>query len=312
MDKSEKKALTGIERQLVLEYLIDGNVPLTLSEVTPDAAAEKSEGTIKKISSGIFPVALKSEQMKVLDQGIILLQNPSESIKSFSGKSVKVQFYFNRLGLYFLTEVKSVSTGLAIVIPQSIFKVEDEIEKKKTNFYAVIYYETAKKNGGIDINCVFDDDYKLFSVPKWKDVPEENQKEAKSYIEEAVLQSKQTSGFVGNGVFLISVSRFLSEKKQKKQGAIDGRAEAPKIIYIDHERMVFASESENMILTEGNEYAVMLSFPISGPVKDRKVYLTCRIAKIMDSRDGERKCACAVFTSIKEEDLRFLYEKVSD
>ena len=25
------KALTGIERQLVLEYLLDGNVPLTLS-----------------------------------------------------------------------------------------------------------------------------------------------------------------------------------------------------------------------------------------------------------------------------------------
>ena len=29
----EKNELTGIERQLVLQYLVDGNVPVTVTEV---------------------------------------------------------------------------------------------------------------------------------------------------------------------------------------------------------------------------------------------------------------------------------------
>ncbi len=324
MSRVEKKVLTGIERQLVLEYLIDGNVPVTLCEYIEktdethperqENASEKDNETssksVKKLSSGIFPVALKSEQIKVINQGIILLQNPPQLIKSFSGKKVKVQFYFNRLGLYFLTEVKNIRNGLALVIPENIFKVEDEIPKKNSDFSAVIYYDTGGKNGKMDVECILNESYSLFTQPKWSDVSEENQKEAKNYIEKAVLTSKSDGTSIGNGLFLISVSRFLSEKADEKVNSIDGRVEKPSIIYIDHERIVFASKASDMILKEDGEYALMLTFPLSSPVMSRKVYVTFRIAKILSSVDESRKCACAVFTSIKEEDERFLYEKM--
>lgn len=322
--KEEKKVLTGIERQLVLEYLIDGNVPVTLTEFNDINSDENADSEIendsnslgdtpiKKISSGVFPVAIKSEQMKVLDQGIILLQNPAESLKEFAGKKVKVQFYFNRLGLYFITVAKTTSSGLALVIPVEIFKIEDEKTKKTNSFGATIYYETGSKNGGIDIECKFDESYKLFTVPKWSDVPEEKQQEAKTYIEKAVTFSKQTGIKIGNGLFLISISRYLSENPKNEQQSISGRAESPKIIYIDHERIIFAARKQDMILSEQHEYALCLSFPIAGPVRERKVYLTCKVEKIWESEDSEKKCASSLFTSIKEEDERFLYEKTRE
>ena len=91
--------LTGIERQLVLQYLMDANVPVTLTEeieLGQEKAAEneKSENghRIRTVASGVFPVALPGEQITVLDQGIILLKNPPESVKVFDGKKVRVQF----------------------------------------------------------------------------------------------------------------------------------------------------------------------------------------------------------------------------
>jgi len=55
----ENNTLTGIERELVLRYLIDGNVPVT---VTPIEKEDGSGETVKPPSSAVFPVALKSEQ----------------------------------------------------------------------------------------------------------------------------------------------------------------------------------------------------------------------------------------------------------
>ena len=95
----EKTELTGIERELVLQYLIDGNVPVTLTPL--DDEEKDSSGEIKPATSAIFPVAFKAEKITVLEQGIILLKNPMQSVRNFAGKKVRVEFYFNRLGLCF-------------------------------------------------------------------------------------------------------------------------------------------------------------------------------------------------------------------
>ena len=47
--KNEK--LTGIERELVLQYLIDGNVPVTVTPVE----SENDADTIHSVPSQIFP-----------------------------------------------------------------------------------------------------------------------------------------------------------------------------------------------------------------------------------------------------------------
>ena len=116
--KNEK--LTGIERELVLQYLIDGNVPVTVTPVE----SENDADTIHSVPSQIFPVVIKGENVKVSKSGEISLKNLPESAVSFKSKNVKVEFYFNRVGLFFITQVKSVKAGLALVIPA----------QKSTNF----------------------------------------------------------------------------------------------------------------------------------------------------------------------------------
>ena len=189
--------LTGIERQLVLQYLMDANVPVTLTEeieLGQEKAAEneKSENKhrIRTVASGVFPVALPGEQITVLDQGIILLKNPPESVKVFDGKKVRVQFYFNRLGLYFITTVKTVKSGLALVIPSVISKIQEKETKKTENFSAVLCFNSnssSEKNISSSVNCGFSPEYPLFVNPKWSDVEEPNQQEAKKYLEKFVM-----------------------------------------------------------------------------------------------------------------------------
>ena len=53
-----KNSLSGIERELVLQYLIDGNVPVTL---TPVEKQHVDDETIHSLTSQIFPIAIRQD-----------------------------------------------------------------------------------------------------------------------------------------------------------------------------------------------------------------------------------------------------------
>ncbi len=306
--------LTGIERQLVLQYLMDANVPVTLTEEEEEVEENEAENKetiktpkIRNVASGIFPVALPGEQMTVLDQGIILLQNPAESIKAFDGKKVRVQFYFNRLGLYFITDVKSVKSGLALVIPSCINKTEEKEKKQSLNFTALLYYSSEESSG---LKCSFLQDYPIFVSPKWSDVPEEVQFKAKSYLEKFVMECRSDGKSIGNGLFLISVVRYLASNVQKENHSIEGRKENPFIIYLDEQRIVFAGNADDTIIQQGCEYSVVFGFPIiNGPIKERTIYSNFKADNVFFDEENKRYCAICSFTNIKEEDARYLEDK---
>ncbi len=306
--------LTGIERKLVLQYLMDANVPVTLTEENQEEKDNRTENQetkknpeIRSVASGIFPVALPGEQMTVLDQGIILLQNPPESIKAFDGKKVRVQFYFNRLGLYFITDVKSVKSGLALVIPSTINKIEEKEKKQSPTFTALLYYSPEESGA---LKCSFLQDYPVFVSPKWSDVPEENQLKAKSYLEKFVMECRSDGKSIGNGLFLISVVRYLASNIQKTNQSIEGRKENPFIIYLDEQRIVFAGNADDIIIQTGCEYSIVLGFPIfSGPIKERTIYSNFRAENVFFDEENKKYCAICSFTNIKEEDARYIEDK---
>lgn len=315
--KKDSTQLTGIERQLVLQYLMDANVPVTVTE-EPDFASEKDledkkadkEPEIRTVASGVFPVALPGEQLTVLDQGIILLKNPPESVKVFNGKRVRVQFYFNRLGLYFITTVKNVKSGLALVIPAVINKIQEKKSVASEKFSALLCFSTSNSSSGTSVNCGFLEDYRLFVSPKWSDIEEENQIEAKNYLERFVMLFRSVGKAMGNGLFFISVVRFLSDKKTDAVSSVEGRKNPPKIIYIDGERLVFAANKEDILLKKGEEYSVVLSFPIErGPVKERTVYAIFIVEDVFEDSQQKKACAVCTYTDIKKEDVRYLEDK---
>ena len=76
MEQNGYTELSGIERELVLQYLIDGNVPVTLTPVeeikTDNQDNERTKSIIKSLTSQIFPVAIRGEHLKVQKNGEIL------------------------------------------------------------------------------------------------------------------------------------------------------------------------------------------------------------------------------------------------
>lgn len=304
----EAAKLTGIERELVLQYLIDGNVPVTVTPIedeVPDAADDGSE--VKPATAALFPIAIKAEQLKVLEQGIILLTNPPQNVKNFIDKKARVEFYFNRLGLYFETKIKQIKSGLALVIPSSISRIQEAAAAPRpTEISAQLYFSVNQKTD-VHIECVPAEGYQLFSKPVWKDIAEDAQVKAKEYLEEFIVHARQ-KGVAGSGVQLIPVVRYLAEKVVKMESVQD-RKSPLEILFINHERIVFGQKAGNADLQDGTEYALEMSFPLPRPLSERKIFATCRVESNYYDDKKELVCVVCRYTSLQEEDIRFLYEK---
>lgn len=305
----EQNNLSGIERELVLQYLIDGNVPVTLTPIENENLSSNDE-IIHSLTSQIFPVAIKGEHIKVKKDGSILLENPPQSVQKFAGKNVKVEFYFNRVGLYFISDVKETKKGLSLSIPDEINRILDVVEDKEYDFSAVIYFEFKSKKD-INTKCVPCDDIELFTRPAWKIIPLENQKKAKELLESFVEQAKKEKN-AGNGIQLIPVCKYLTDSPKLGLEAMQDRVNPLSILFVDHERIVLGMESKQCTFFNNEEYGIKLSFSIkAGPILTRDIFVTCIVNKIYRSADGLHSCVDFRYTTMQEEDMRFLYEKAT-
>lgn len=300
----EKNELTGIERDLVVQYLVDGNVPVTL---TPSGQSEPDG--IHAVPSAVFPVAISPAEMRVGQDGLMLLENPPRSVSSFPPGKVRVEFYFNRVGLCFDSDVKNTADGLVLKIPDTIGRIKDSPSRQVYDFTAMLYFDCRTKHD-IRSVCVPWDGIQLFSRPVWKTIPLERQQEAKRILEEFVAQAR-TEGNAGNGLHLIPVCNYLTSGGYAMESVQD-RIQPLSILYVDHLRIVLGAGRQNFSLMQGDEYALKMSFSMkSGPVSSRDIFLTCTVNRIFAGPDSGKYCADCVYTALQEEDLRFLYEKAT-
>ncbi|MBP5519507.1 MAG: hypothetical protein J6X84_02875 [Treponema sp.] len=308
----EKEKLTGIERELVLQYLIDGNVPVTLTPIEEPISSnsDDTETEIKALTTQIFPVAIKGENIKVKKNGTILLENPVQSVANFANKTVKVEFYFNRVGLYFISEVQETKKGLSIQIPDQIERIADFEEDADYDFSSVIYFD-CKSRRDLNLKCVPFEGVELFVRPVWKNIALEYQKLAKKLLEDFVEQAKQEKN-AGNGIQLIPVCKYLAEPHNFKLEAMENRVKPFSILFVDHERLVVGMETQACTFFVNDEYGIKLSFSIKrGPILSRDIFVTSSVNKIYRSADGLHSCVDFKYTTMQEEDLRFLFEKAT-
>ncbi len=302
-------ALTGIERELVLRYLIDGNVPVTVTCADRERPATGNE-EVRPLLSEIFPIALKAEHISVLKEGIILLSNPPESVREFEGRNVRVEFYFNRVGLYFISEMKKLKTGAALVIPAAIYRIQDVEMEYKYDFSAILYYSVS---AGKDVHfkCVPVPGFKLFSRPVWADIKLERQPAAKAYLEQFIAADRNEERQSGS-LHLISVCRYFAEERPYAVSALQERVQPFEMLFLNHERIVIGiSSTPPMELQTGAEYALKMSFSIKdASAVTRDIYATCSVRTVYQSDRAPVKAVDCLFTSIQKEDVRFLYEKM--
>ena len=300
--------LTGIERELVLQYLIDGNVPVTLTPF--DENLDKDSEVIHSLTSQIFPIAIKGEDVKVNKDGTILLENPPQAVVNFANKVVKCEFYFHKVGLYFISDVTETKDGLALVLPKEIERIIDEADDKKYNFSALMYFD-CKTRKDLNISCVPYAYLELFSRPVLKIIPIENQKKAKELLEDFVKAAKVEKN-AGNGIQLIPICKYLTEAKTDAVEAMEGRIRPLSILFVDHERLVLGMDSKLCTFFLNDEFGFKLSFSLNnGPVLSRDIFVTATVNKLYRSKDNNLSCVDFTYTSIQEEDLRFIYEKAT-
>ena len=305
----EQKSLTGIERTLVVQYLTDGNVPVTLTPIEENLNGDE---IIHSLTSQIFPLAIKGENVQISKKGEIILENPPETVRRFINKAVRVEFYFNRVGLYFISKVEENddNENLSISIPPVIDRIIDTVEEKKYDFSALIYFE-CKTRKELNIKCVPDSQIELFVRPAWKIIPLENQKAAKALLEDFIEEAKVEKN-AGNGIQLVPVCKYLTEKKQEGLEAMQDRPEELSILFVDHERLVLGMTSKTCTFFKNEEYGIKLIFSIKkGPILTRDIFVTGLVNKIYRSKDGSLSCVDFKYTTMQEEDLRFLYEKAT-
>jgi hypothetical protein len=297
--------LSGIERELVLQYLVDGNVPVIL---TPNED-NKQKSDIHPVLSDIFPIALKAEHIKVSKNGVILLENPPQSVEKYKNQDVRVEFYFNRVGLYFISKVIQKNDELAINIPEIIHRIKDFVEIQNYNFSIDIYFEVKNKKD-INVFALPWKDNEIFNRPVWKSIPLANQKRAKEYLEKFVNEAKNEHN-AGNGIQLVPICNYLTFL-DIRINSIQHTKKPYSVLYLDHERIVFGYDSDDYQLLKDSEYALKLSFSLKqGPIISRDLFVTCIISKLYVNDDNTKTCADCTFTTIQEEDLRYLYEKTT-
>lgn len=300
MMKNEK--LTGIERELVLQYLIDGNVPVTVTPVE----SENDADTIHSVPSQIFPVVIKGENVKVSKSGEISLKNLPQSAVSFKSKNVKVEFYFNRVGVFFESKISETKDGYTIELPKEISRIQDVEEEHLYDFSSVIYFDFNNKKD-LNIKCVPSKIVELFERPVWKLIPLENQKKAKDLLEKFVEEAKVQKN-AGNGLLLIPVCNYLTFENTQFE-SIENRQKPVEILYVDHERIVVGFEQKDDFV-QNEEFGIKLIFSLKkGPILTRDIFVTAFVNKIY--KNENKFCIDFKYTTLQEEDMRFLYEKTT-
>lgn len=273
-----------------------------------------------------FSSLTEKTDSKLLQRNLLRIKGYESSIEkvknlAFSSKKVSVNFYFNRLGLYFSSRILFSENSFCIMLPEEFFTISETQKSPEQEIYCVLFYETgneALKKNCLEIKCTSLSGFNILKKPSFTDLEREGNiegsiidKKVKNWIREVILSIKEDSESrinVSDGLFLIPIGRYLIEEKKTEVGQIEGRAKNPGIIFIDDKRIVFAGEKDDMVLVEGKNYKIKIFFPLAGPIKARIVEVNCFVSVVFENYEKTRLCANAEISSLREEDRRFLSE----
>ncbi len=257
-----------------------------------------------------------------IKKNLLKLKDCPEYSKSFmnfflSGENLKINFYFNGLGICFYSKISIYENSFCLFFPNEFFNISEKLKKDNSRLSVVLYYgfESSGKNSVknyLPIHCNVDKEKTNIFEKPFLDFTNSDQNsldfKVKKWIENILIEAKKNNLELGNGLFLISAGKYLFDDKKSEFEPVQGRKKAPFVVYLDEDRIVFASEKENMLLKQDEKYKIQISFPIPGPIKSRNVNCSCRTDFVYENQEKNKICVVSSLCELKEEDKRFLNE----
>lgn len=236
-----------------------------------------------------------------------------------TSKKLRVDFYYNGLGVYFYSKVSIFENSFCLFLPDEFFNISEKLSAENPKISVTLYYPLRSQRkfpaqNFLPIKCLVDE--KIFEKPRLEIENSENPDEAefdssvKTWILNLLENDKENleNLDLGNGLFLVSVGKYILKKSSQRIEPLQGRKKTLEVIFLDETRIVFASEKENMILALNEKLKIRLKFPLPSPLKSRDVNFSIEVFHFFENPETSRVCADCKITEIKEEDKRFLSE----
>lgn len=289
--------LNEMERNMVLQYVKTQDPQMTV--------ALESGGTDDGAGPS-FPIGIPNEKLSVYPNGVFVFDYSIRAMEPLVEKNVRVQFYYNHVGLNFVSRVQRTQQGYAVIVPLKLQRIGEIRSYSRDDFKAVLYY-AVKGQKSVELPCLPNREFDLFSRPSWKSVEPYVQSSVQQYYERFSYDLGKRDEDVS---YLISVCRYITKPQETE--AVEGTAKPYDIIYIDTARIILGcrnGDSSPLKLSSG--YGIRLEFGVfATDFFKRIIRVDVSVSDIFSGKNGQ-KCFSCGFTGMKAEDERFLYEKFS-
>lgn len=267
-----EKTFQGMERDIILKSIVE----------------EPTKFLIISLSDNEKTISLDVNGYSFINNELIFINSLSNPFPD--NFPVKVFFYYKGIGIYFITTFKYTSKGYALVIPPILYKQQDIIKSNNNSIKGIIYLISGPKTS-VQIKAFPLESFSLFDKNIYENLS----------VEKGVTEPEK----------LKTVSHFFSENYNYVK-AVKDRVEPFSLLYLSHEQIVFGAAQKDMILQKGIDYGFQIEIPLT--IGKRIIFTTFRVTKIFDAEqdifDIKKNCVLCNFTQIKEEDKRFLCDKI--
>lgn len=303
--------LSRIERDIIVKNLSDDLPLLILKSVSTEFIPHERH------LPQFDPVTIKPKTYSITQEGILFLPLHTFQFTIPDKTPVCVFFYYKGRGLFFETEFRILRQGYALVISPHIFKQLDDSQPVEKQIYAKLFFNTREQRS-LSIDCFPHSLIPLFSKDAWQLIDDMHEKDVlnivnilthNSFLRSIDMFTEQKASQIEQYYGAINAGLFLSNESVDIPSVL-GRIEPLSLLFISHKELVLGCQSGQLPLNSGSEYAVEISIPVMRII--RKIVVTVYVSKILLSpvKDCQKQCAVCVISSIREEDSRFLYEKL--
>ena len=135
--------LNEMERNMILQYVKSQDPQMTVAL----ESGGSQDGT-----GPSFPIGIPCDKLSVYPNGVFVFDYSIRAIEPLVEKTVRVQFYYNHVGLNFVSRVQRTQQGYAVVVPLKLQRIGEIRSYSKDDFKAVLSY-AVKGQKSVELPC---------------------------------------------------------------------------------------------------------------------------------------------------------------